>query len=178
MRVFITAVFVVAFSMVFSQETHYQTIKATLKITATKNGKPFSWENKKLTVRIDYKTGNFIARLKSTDFDLTHGEESQIENTDSDNREYVFKGILPVSELVNQKNINQAQSVEMQLICDDLRLNETLQFQMLVTRPGAGNYRIFTLSGKLYNDDVNIPAFEGFDHEINLFFMFNAINSN
>ncbi len=178
MKSFLTFALIFVFSFTFSQESHYQTIKAALKVTATKDGRQFNWENKNLAIRLDYKTGNFIARINSNDFT---GPEAGKDNTEPDadvERNYVFKGILPVRQLINQKSITQGHTVEMQLICDELMLNEAVQFQMSVTRPGAGNYRIFTLSGKLYNDEVNIPAFKDYDNEINLFIIFNAINSN
>ena len=94
--------------------------------------------------------------------------------------EYLFKGILPITEIVNQLSISQTYPVELQLICEELRLEETIAFQMTITRPGSGsaNYRIFTFQGKMYNEELQLPAFEGFDNEIDVWIIFNAYINN
>ncbi len=164
----------------FAQETQYQTISATLKITAVKNGETYNLENKNVAVRLNYKNGDFLVRLKNTDFQQAANKHTtlQTNTNDNDEREYIFKGILPVNALINQKSINRAYPVELQLICDDLNINETLHFNMSVTRPGSGSYRIFSLSGTLYNEEVKIPAFNGYDNKVEMVLLFNAINNN
>jgi hypothetical protein len=68
--------------------------------------------------------------------------------------------------------------VELQLICKDPEIDKPINFKMYITYPGSGQYRIFTLNGKLYNDELNIPAFNGFDNEIEVWIVFNAFSSN
>ncbi len=48
---------------------------------------------------------------------------------------------------------------------------------MTTTRPGsssAGNYRIFSLHGILYNDQLDLPFFTGFNNEIEIYINFNG----
>ena len=175
---FISFYFVFMFSA-SSQEVRYQTLKAQLKISAVKNGGHYQWENKNITVMLNYKTGEFILRLKNTDFTNTSGETQTVATDETKETEYIFKGTFPINDIVKQENITRQYPVELQLTCDDPQIDQTLNFQMEVTRPGSGsgNYRIFTLQGIMYNDEVQIPAFKGFDNEINLLIMFNALAS-
>ena len=163
----------------FSQETRYQTYKAQLKISAVKEGEIYKWENKNISVMLDYRTGEFLLRLKNTDFQQTDGGADVVSDNDKQQVEYLFKGIFPVNDIVHQKSISNVYPIELQLSCDELDINQTLNFQMGVTRPGSGSgdYRIFSLNGKLYNNELNIPAFNGFDNEVDLWIVFNAFSN-
>lgn len=51
-------------------------------------------------------------------------------------------------------------------------------FDMQVTRPESSvnkAFRAFSLNGMLQNDQLNLPAFEGFEDEIGLWLMFSGI---
>jgi len=50
---------------------------------------------------------------------------------------------------------------------------------MDITKPGSGsaNFRIFSIHGKMYNDEVHIPAFKTYDNEVELWIIFNAMGS-
>ena len=179
MKILITLVAIIfTVNLSVAQETRYQTNKAALKINAFKEGENYQWENKNITVLLDYRNGDFISRLKNTDFHSTIHQEFH-ETPEGEELEYVFKGILPIDEIINQRNISQTYPVELQLICDELGLDETIGFQMTITRPGTGsqNYRIFSLQGKLYNEELGLPAFSGFDNEIELWIIFNAVGT-
>ena len=171
--------FLLMISTLFSQEIHYQTLEAQMKITATRYNDVFQWENKKIAVSLDYKTGNFLVKLNNSDFRKTRGnEQSQNQNTDEAN--YEIRGILPINEIINQQNINQSYPVELQLICESMDIDQTLHFQMDITKPGSGSvdFRIFSIHGKMYNDEVQIPAFKSYDNEVELWIIFNAMGSN
>jgi len=181
MKTLITlAVIIFTINLSLAQETRYQTNKAALKINAFKNGENYQWENKNITTFLDYRNGDFTTRLKNTDFISTIHPEFHEQTAGEEKFEYVFKGILPIREIINQKSINQTYPVELQLICEELGLDETIAFQITITRPGSGttNYRIFTFQGKLYNDELQLPAFYGFDNEIELWIIFNAFSNN
>ncbi len=180
MKALVSILFLIFLSgITFSQEVRYQTLKAQLKIDAVKNGEHYQWENKNIAIMLNYKTGEFILRLKNTDFINSTGETQTAEEDDSIETEYLFKGIFPIFDIINQESINQKYPVKLQLTCDEPEIDQTLNFQMEITRLGSdsGNYRIFTLQGIMYNNEVQIPAFEGFDNEINLMIMFNALAS-
>ena len=171
--------FLLMVNITFSQEIHYQTLEAQMKITATRYDDVFQWENKKITVSLDYKTGAFIVKLNNIDFRKTM-ENSRPQDLDTDEVYYEFKGSLPIRDIINQKNINQSYPVELQLICESMNINQTLHFQMDITKPGSGsaNFRIFSIHGKMYNDEVHIPAFKTYDNEVELWIIFNAMGSN
>ena len=88
--------------------------------------------------------------------------------------------MFPINEIIKQNSINQTYPVELQLVCESLDINQTLNFQMDITKPGSGSvdFRIFTLHGKLFNDEVQIPALETYDNEVELWIIFNAMGSN
>jgi hypothetical protein len=181
MRILIVlAVFIFTVNFSQAQETRYQTNKAALKISAFKGDENFQWENKDITAYLDYRNGDFIVRLKNTDFRSTVHPEFHQQASDGEEMEYVFKGILPIREIINQKNINQTYPVELQIICEELDIDQTLGFQLTITRPGSGsaNYRIFSFQGKMYNEQLKLPAFEGFDDEIEIWIVFNAFSNN
>lgn len=160
----------------FPQQTQYQTYTSVLKISASKEGEIFQWENKNITVRLDYKTGDFITRLKNIDFQYSEQPVQSISDTTSRELEYTFTGNFPIHDILNQKQINQNYTVELQLNNDELSLRKTILFDMTITRPssGEGSYRVFSLHGKLYNDQLQLPAFEGFDDEIEIWLAFNG----
>lgn len=181
MKILITlAAVLFTVNLSLAQQTRYQTNKAALKINAFKEGENYQWENKNITVLLDYRNGDFISRLKNTDFYSTVQPEIHEQTPEGEELEYVFKGILPITEIINQKSISQVYPVELQLICEALGLDETIGFQMTITRPGSGssqNYRIFSLQGKLFNEELQFPAFAGFDNEIELWINFNAFSN-
>jgi len=169
--------FAILFSTtLFSQQRQYQTYSAILKIAATKDGEQFTWENKNILVRLDYKIGEFITRLKNIDFKNSDQINQLNADTTTLELEYTFKGIFPIRDIINQKQINQHYTQELILNNEDLGIRAPVLFDMTVTRPGSGegNYRVFSLQGKLYNDQLQIPAFEGFDDEIEIWLAFNG----
>ena len=85
-------------------------------------------------------------------------------------------GIMPIDQIINQKIINQEYDIELQLINNDISLSEVLNFKMNIMLPNQGpdNYRVFTLTGTLYNDVLNLKAFKGYDNEVEIRLMFNA----
>ena len=180
MKTLITlAAIIFTINLSLAQETRYQTNKAALKISAFKEGENYQWENKDISTFLDYRNGDFITRLKNSDFNSTAQPEFNEVSMAEEELEYVFKGILPITEIINQKSINQTYPIELQIINDELGLDETIAFQMTVTRPSTNsrNYRIFSFQGKLYNDELQLPAFEGFDNEIELWIIFNAFSN-
>ncbi len=165
---------------VFPQQANFRTYSSVIKLIAYQGNEKYEWENKDNVVFLNYKTGDIIIRLHNKDFyNPLHPAPVTDSDTDIDveDREFVFKGILPIRDIINQKTNTQKYTVELQLICDDLRLNEPVNFEMTIMRPGNSadqNYRIFSLDGILYNDRLNIPLFEGFNNEVELFINFNG----
>jgi len=163
-------------SQMHAQQPNYKTYTSVIKLIAFQGNENYQWENKDNTVVLDYKNGDFIVRLKNKDFyNPLHPQPADPE-LEEEEREFVIQGILPIRDIINQKSINQKYNVELQLICDDLWLNETINFVMTITRPGTSsqNYRIFSLHGILYNDQLKLPFFEGFNNEIEMIIGFNG----
>ena len=70
---FSISVFLLIMNVGLSQEIHYQTLEAQMKITASRDGEIFQWENKHIVVSLDYKNGNFLVKLNNKDFKKTMG---------------------------------------------------------------------------------------------------------
>lgn len=177
MRIFLIIVLALFSALpAFVQQTQYQTYTSVLKINASKDGETYQWENKNISVRLDYKTGDFITRLRNTDFRQNQQSFTQVVDSVDQELEYTFKGTFPINDILNQKQINQNYTVELELNNNELSIRETLLFDMTITRPssGDGNYRVFSLHGKMYNDQLQFPAFEGFDDEIEIWLAFNG----
>jgi len=170
--------FSIAFTTAAAQTTRYQTYTAVMKITATKDGQQYQWENKRISVVLDYKTGNFTCRLKNTDFyDPGHPQNFFETDTVLNQLEYTLSGIFPIRNIINQQTIRQDYKVELQLTNQELMLNQTILFDMSILRPnpsGDGNYRVFTLEGKMNNAETELPAFRKFDDGINIRLGFNG----
>jgi hypothetical protein len=164
-------------SLLTAQQPAYKTLRSSIKLVAFQSEETNQWENTENTVFLDYKTGDFKVRLKNQDFYNPLHPAPTNPDLEQEEREFLLQGILPINNIINQKNTNQNYNVELQLICDDLRMNETIQFNMTITKPGSASqtYRIFSLKGILYNDQLNLPFFEGFDNEIEMFINFNGI---
>jgi len=160
-----------------AQTTRYQTYTAVMKIIATKDGQQLEWENKNISVLLDYTNGDFTCRLMNTDFyDAAH-PQNFVHDTIQDQLEYTLTGIFPVRDIINQKTINQDYKVELQLISQELMLNYTILFDMIIMRPdssGDGNYRVFRMEGTIYNHEARIPVFAGFDDKIIMRLAFNG----
>jgi len=163
-------------SQIHAQQPNYKTYSSSIKLIAFQGNKNYQWENKDNKVVLDYKNGDFIVRLKNKDFYNPLNPQPADPEIEEEEHEFVLKGIFPIRDIINQKSINQKYNVELQFICDDLRLNETINFVMTITRPGTSsqNYRIFSLHGFLYNEQLKLPFFEGFNNEIEMIIGFNG----
>lgn len=160
----------------YAQEPQFQTYSADLLIIATKDGENFQWQNKNIVVTLNYKTGDFKAIIHNNDFYNKQSNIRVMEDSISNNSEFMLIDIFPIERIIYQKSINQDYNIELQLINNDLSLSKLLNFKMNVMRPNqnAGSYRVFTLTGTLYNYDLNLPAFRGYDNEVEIRLMFNG----
>ncbi len=172
-KLFLILIFSLSIHYISAQEPGYITYSSSVKLIALQGSESYEWENTDSSVVLNYKTGDFIARLKNSDFYNPLHPEPSDPDIEQEEREFLFKGIFPINDLINQKSTSQHYNVELQLICDDLRLNEPVNFEMTVTNPNPGSsqksYRIFSMQGILYNDQLNLQAFDGFDNEIELY---------
>jgi len=160
----------------YTQEPMFQTYSADLLIIATKEGKDFQWQNKDIAVTLNYKTGDFKAIIHNNDFVNKQSNIRANEDSISNNSEFMLIDIFPIDRIIDQKAINQDYDIELQLVNNDISLSEMLNFKMNVmrTNQNAGSYRVFTLTGTLYNDELNLPAFRGYDNEVEIRLMFNG----
>ncbi len=176
-KILILVLLFVWVTILFAQQSQYLTYTSVMKIAGVKNGERFEWENKNINVRLDYKSGEFITYLENDDFVNTDMDLEDRDDTTTNKRKFTLQGTFPISDIINQQQEKQNFMVELQLKNDDLYLSEPVMFDMLISRPEAGNakgYRIFSLNGVLYNDELNLPAFEGFENEIELWLMFSG----
>ncbi len=159
-----------------SQEAKYQTYSAKMEVVATKDGQEHQWQNSNIIVNLNYKTGNFKIELRNSDFFNRETNQPANENNPEEEITYLFKGYLPIEQIIDQKMSSQDYIVELQLTNDDINFSEVIQFNMNVLRTSqqSGSYRVFTFFGTLYNDDINLPAFDGYDNEIKIRIIFNA----
>jgi len=161
---------------IFAQAPKFQTYSADLLIIATKNGISQQWQNKDILVNLNYKTGNFKAIINNSDFYNKQTNTKINKDSISNESEFIFKGNLPINQILNQKTINQDYDIELQLTNNDINFSETINMKMNIMRPNqnSNSYRAFTLTGILYNDELNLPAFKGYDNEVEMRIMFNA----
>jgi hypothetical protein len=152
------------------ERNRYQTLKSTIKISAMKDGQAYVWENKNPNVVLDYKVGNLDIYLTNKDFVQSSEEQPQLTNPEEELREFVIKGIVPIDPIIQQLVIKQQYFVELSLINRELGLNNPIKFDLTVTNPGTSQkqYRMFSLHGTLDNREMMLPAFEGFDPEIEI----------
>lgn len=178
MRTFIFPLLIsFAFTTSPAQTIRYQTYTAVMKITATKDGQQYQWENKKISVVLDYKTGEFTCRLKNTDFYDPDNPQNFATNTALNQLDYTLSGIFPIRHIIHQQTIRQDYKVELQLSNQELMLNQTILFDMSIMRPnpsGDGNYRVFSLEGTMNNAEADLPAFRKFNDEITIRLEFNG----
>jgi len=161
---------------IFGQAPKFQTYTADLLVIATKDGISQQWQNKDILITLNYKTGDFKAIINNSDF-CNKETDSRINESDiSNDTEFVFEGSMPITQILNQKIINQDYDIELQLTNEDISLSEVINFKMNIMRPNqnSNSYRVFTLTGILYNDELNLPAFKGYDNEVEIRIIFNA----
>ena len=160
-----------------AQEPRYQTYSTALTVAGTKNGSNVEWTNKDINVILNYKTGDFKATINEADFrNSSQKKPQQGDNIFDDGKTFILSGVFPISDLINQQSITASYTTELQLTTQDESLFEPIMFNMTVTKPGEGqaNYRIFVLTGQLYKDEFDLPAFEGMDNNIEIRLFFNA----
>ena len=160
----------------FAQGPNFQTYSADLLVIATKGGENIQWQNKDIRVTLNYKTGSFKAVINNNDFYNKQTNIKVSEDKISSNTEFLIIGNMPINQIINQKLINQNYDVELQLTNKEISFSETINFKMNIMRPSqnASSYRVFTLTGVLYNDELNLPAFKGYDNEVEVHIIFNA----
>ncbi len=171
---YITILFLFISILASGQGVKFQTYSADLLIIAHKDGQDIQWQNKDILASLDYKNGNIKILIKNTDFINKDTQEKIVDEDDI--VEYTFKGTLPIEEILDQKPSNKEYTVELQLVNDDIDFSKVVNFKMNVMRTSqqSGSYRVFTFSGILYNDELQFPAFKGYDNEVEIRLMFNA----
>lgn len=161
-----------------SQVSQYQAINGKLLIITNRDGQEFKYNNDKIVVNLDYRTGAFIVNLKNTDFYQTDSIANLL-NPEStvERKQFSLTGFLPIEQIIDQKVLEQTYKVELQLINNDLALNERLNLSMVVTRTNSGsrNFRVFNIRGKLNNDELQLPAFKDFNKEIDFYIQFRGL---
>lgn len=159
-----------------SQDVKFQTYTADLLIIATKDSKDVQFENKNILANLNYKTGNLKIEMKNSDFYSKGSQQKSGIGEEQDVINYTLVGMLPIEQILNQKESNKEYTVELQLINDNIDFSKVLNFKMNVMRTSqqSGSYRVFTFTGQLYNNDIQLPAFDGFDNEVEIRIMFNA----
>ena len=165
----------------FAQVPQYRIIKGTLIINATKDEHAFRYTNKNIVVNLDYRVGNFLLKLSNTDFyQVDSTTNKNIKDTLSQ-QQYVLSGILPINDILNQQSIEQNYLIELQLSNDNLDIHQTINMNLTITLPntsGQSNYRIFNMNGLLYNDELQLPAFAGYDNKIDFWIQFSGISTS
>ena len=161
---------------IYSQEAKYQTYTARMEVIASKDGNEYKWENSNILVNLNYKTGDFKIELKNSDFYSKESNEPVNDENQEEEITYLIKGFLPIERIIDQKTSTQDYTVELQLTNDDINFSEVINFNMNIMRTSqqSGSYRVFSLVGTLYNDEINLPAFEGYDNEVGIRILFNA----
>lgn len=174
---YFTLLLLISFSIQsYSQSPKFQTLSAQIEIVASKDGNDHTWKNSNILVNLNYKTGAINIKLKNSDFYEDQSSFNDLSNDAGEKLEYILKGFLPINEILNQKTYNQDYTVELQLTNDDIDFSKELNFQMNVMRTSqnSDSYRVFTFTGTLYNDEVRLPAFKGYDNEVDVRIFFNA----
>jgi hypothetical protein len=164
-------------TILHAQQAQFMTYNSMMKIKASKNGEPVEWENPNVSVRFDYRSGEFITYLTNTDFVKPGSDINITKESDVPTRQLTLEGTLPISDIINQKQESQNYMVELNLKNTELNLSETILFDLLITKPETGNskaYRVFTMNGLLYNDQTNFPAFNGYENEIQIWLIFSG----
>ena len=113
-----------------------------MELSGNKDGKRIQWENNNITVALDYKTGNFISRIKNTDF-YEKQFRDQATNENIEQKEILLKGIFPIEQIIDQKSINATYNIELELITPEG--SSVINFNVDVSKPGKGQnaYRVF-----------------------------------
>jgi hypothetical protein len=156
----------------------YQTQKTTIKIGVMKDGEQYILENTDINLSLDYGVGNLRVRLENKDFsNLRENSPSTIDSPDME-REYLISGILPINEILNQKQITEQYFVELNLFNRELNINHPVRYDLTVSTPNPSinqaKFRRFILHGTLYNSELQLPYFEGFDDEIEIWIKWTA----
>ncbi len=168
--------FIFSSLQIFAQVPKYQTYSANLLVIATKDNISTQWQNKNINVNLNYKDGDIIIVINNDDFYNKTTDNWVNGDSISGNRQYIIEGNLPIINIINQKTINQDYNVELQLTNKEVSLSDIINFKMNIMRPNqnAGSYRVFTLTGILYNDELKLKAFQGYDNKVEIQIIFNA----
>ena len=141
-----------------------------------KDGEGYIWENKNINLVLDYKIGDLKVFLTNKDFVNVDEQQTTLVDSDEEKREFIIKGILPINDIIQQLVINKQYFVELNLINRELDIDNPLRFDLTVTNPGTSqrNYRMFSMHGEMYNSDLQLPGFYGFDDKIEIWINWTA----
>ena len=182
MRPLLNTIILLLMSTVITGQQDQLVAKSTaIRVTVIKDGKRTEWEKKNVAVMLNYKTGKFISRIKNTDLQRTEIVPLPAQDTAIVESVFTLTGTFPINELINQHLEKQQYKIELELVNEELEISETLLFDMLITRPEStsdNGFRVFSLNGVLHNDQLDLPAFEGFEDEIGLWLMFSGTMNN
>ena len=149
-----------------------------LKLVSCKNGEWFIIEHKDINLVLDYGLGNIQINLKNTDFDTLNHSQEEMNYALKEDRIYKITGQIPINEILNQKNIEAQYFVELNLSNQDLRINHPVRFDLTVSTPNPSinraKFRNFILHGTFQNHELQLPYFEGYDDNIEVWIKWTA----
>jgi hypothetical protein len=178
--IILTLFLLIAGQSAFSQfdRNSYQTQKTTIKVGIMKDGEMTILENSDINLVLDYGVGNLQVRLLNKDFSDPKQESPPSINASEGLREYFVRGILPINDILNQRQIKQEYIVELNFSSRELGINHPVRFDLTVTSPNPGKnqskYRMFILHGTFYNSELQLPYFEGYEDEIEVWIKWTA----
>lgn len=177
----LAALFILLAFQTVAQVAQYRVINGTLIIKATKDGQAYRFTNNNILVNLNYQDGNFLLKLSNTDFYQADSTTNTNLQDTLAQQQFIFSGILPLNEILNQQTTEQNYSIELQLSNNNLNLYQTLNMDMVITVPnssGQSNYRIFDMKGALDNSLLQLPAFTDFDNDIDFWVQFAGISTS
>ena len=127
---------------------------------------------------LDYGLGNLLVKLRNKDFIAVNETSPEAINSADIEREYIVRGALPINEILNQKQIKDRYFIELSLVNSELGINHPVPFDLTVTTPNPSinkaKYRSFSLHGTFSNSELQLPYFEGFEDEIEIWIKWTA----
>ncbi len=160
------------------ERNSYQTQKTRIKVGIVQNGEWFIIEHKDINLVLDYGLGNLQINLKNTDFATLNYNQSETDYTLNEERVYTIKGTIPINEILNQKNIEAQYFVELLLTNRELGINHPVRFDLTVSSPNPSTnrakFRNFILHGTFQNHELQLPYFEGYDDNIEVWIKWTA----
>ena len=175
MRTFLTILYILSFSVGFSQVTKMVLVKdQTFQMNAVQNGEPVEKKTKVFGLTVNYETGEINGVVNLVELDLL--DKNREESSDPQEDALKIRGFLPLNDIVFNQQEQRLYKVELEFIIKDFVVPVLFNFNIGYVKNTQVHFHDVRAFGPVNLNDFNIEDLNGYNPDVNILLMFQMLN--